>query len=158
MASAKLFWVFQRATGAHQKWNTMRNNEIPSQSDNPTTGAVNDNDNGAGRRVAQSPWHTGANHRPHHPTQRRWFQQRMDRIRLSPQVARCFHKDVAELPRSTPHPLLADKPQNLRQPRRPRRLPTLASDRTEKIVSTFMVISCVLRHNRLPFQKFFVTL
>lgn len=42
-------------------------------------------------------------------------------------------QDVAELPRSTPHPLLADRPQNLRQPRRPRHLPPLAPHRKKVI-------------------------
>jgi len=62
----------------------MRNNEISTQSDAPATGIMHDNDNGAGRRVAQPPLHIGANHRPDNPTQRRRLRQRMDRIRRCP--------------------------------------------------------------------------
>ena len=112
----------------------------------------------AGRRMAQPPCHTGANHRPHHPAQRRRLQQRMDRIRSCSKAPRHIPQDVAELPRPTPHPLLADRPQNLRQPRRPRCLPPPAPDRINKVANTVIAIGCVLRHNRLPSQKLFVTL
>ncbi len=53
-----------------------------------------------------------------------WFES--DEVReilgISPQ-------DVAKLPRPTPHPLLPDRSQNLRQPRRPRRFPTFTPNR-----------------------------
>ncbi len=69
-----------------------------------------------------------------------------------------YPQDVAELPRPTPHPLLADRPQNLRQPHRPRRLPPKTPYPRHKIATFSTAIGCVLRHNRLPSQKFFVTL
>ena len=112
----------------------------------------------AGRRMAQPPCHTGANHRPHHPAQRRRIQQRMDRIRSCSKAPRHIPQDVAELPRPAPHPLLSDRPQNLRQPRRPRHLSPTASNPIKKIAINPVAIGCVLRHNRLPSQKFFVTL
>lgn len=112
----------------------------------------------AGRRMAQPPCHAGANHRPHHPAQRRRLQQRMDRIRSCSKAPRHIPQDVAELPRPTPHPLLADRPQNLRQPHRPRRLPPKASHPICKIANFSTAIGCVLQHNRLPSRKFFVTL
>ncbi len=47
----------------------------------------------------------------------------MDRIRRREENPRSFAKDLAELPRQAHHSLLTDRSQNLRQPRRHRRLP-----------------------------------
>lgn len=52
----------------------------------------------------------------------------------------------------------SQRPQRTGDKCRPRRLPPPAPDSTEKIAITFMAIGCVLRHDRLSSQKFFVTL